>query len=80
MKPMSHWSLRSKEPSMVKGLVGLIRHQDEIYVSLEAHDYVHLAVNPGDDDEQCVSVHVTNIDALISLLVAAKRGLQGNQG
>lgn len=55
------------------GLVGLIRHQDEIYVTAERHGYVHLLTDPDEEGEQCIRVRATDVDALIELLVAAKR-------
>ncbi len=53
--------------------MGLIRHQDEIYVSAESHGYVHLVTSPLDEDEQRIRIHVTNVDAVIEMLVEFKR-------
>lgn len=58
---------------MEKTLIGVIRHQSEIYIVAEKHGYVSLTAEPDHEDEQCVRMHVSNIDAVIALLYAAKR-------
>ena len=60
------------------GLVGLIRHQDEIYVSAEGHGYVALTASPQDENEQQIRIHVSNVDALIEMLVQFKRMAREN--
>lgn len=66
--------IQTSPPSRVAiGLVGVIRHQDEIFVTAEKHGYVHLVTDPGDEGEQCIRVRAANIDELIELLAAAKR-------
>lgn len=61
------------EKTVKAGLVGSIKFQNEIYVSVEAHGYVRLTTDPGSDDVQMIDIHVANIDSLIALLAAAKR-------
>lgn len=58
---------------MKTALIGVIKHQSEIYIVAETHGYVSLTTDPDHEDEQCVRVHVSNIEAVVSLLLAAKR-------
>jgi hypothetical protein len=63
---------------MASTLHGLINFQVEIYVSTEYQSYVALTTQPGEEDEETIRIHVSNVDALIRLLLAAKESLKGS--
>jgi hypothetical protein len=58
---------------MTTGLVGSIPYQDEIYVAAEKNGYVSITTEVGEEYEQCIHIRASDVDALIGLLVAAKR-------
>lgn len=58
---------------MTTGLVGSIPFQEEIYVATEMRGYVSIKTEVGEEYEQCIHIRASDVDALIGLLVAAKR-------
>lgn len=67
------------QPDPTNELVGLIRHQDEIYVEAEGNGYVALVTSPLDENEQRIRIHVTNVEALIEMLANFKRMARKNR-
>lgn len=61
------------EEAMKTATVGLIASQSEILVEAERLGYVSIKADAGNEDEQCVRIHAANLDALIALLMAAKK-------